>query len=95
MEEKMTFKVLGEDGKELDCEVLFTFESDETNKKYMVYTDNTLDEQNNTKVYAAIYNPEGEGVNLSPIETEKEWKIVEAILEEVQAEFSNDESDEQ
>lgn len=91
----MTFKVLGEDGKELDCEVLFTFESDETNKKYMVYTDNTLDEQNNTKVYAAIYNPEGEGVNLSPIETEKEWKIVEAILEEVQAEFSNDESDEQ
>lgn len=95
MEEKMTFKVLGEDGKELDCEVLFTFESDETNKKYMVYTDNTLDEQNNTKVYAAIYNPEGEGVNLSPIETEKEWKIVEAILEEVQAEFNNDESDEQ
>lgn len=95
MEEKMTFKVLGEDGKELDCEVLFTFESDETNKKYMVYTDNTLDEQNNTKVYAAIYNPEGEGVNLSPIETEKEWKIVETILEEVQAEFSNDESDEQ
>ena len=91
----MTFKVLGEDGKELDCEVLFTFESDETNKKYMVYTDNTLDEQNNTKVYAAIYNPEGEGVNLSPIETEKEWKIVETILEEVQAEFSNDESDEQ
>ena len=95
MEEKMTFKVLGEDGKELDCEVLFTFESDETNKKYMVYTDNTLDEQNNTKVYAAIYNPEGEGVNLSPIETETEWKIVETILEEVQAEFSNDESDEQ
>lgn len=95
MEEKMTFKVLGEDGKELDCEVLFTFESDETNKKYMVYTDNTLDEQNNTKVYAAIYNPEGEGVNLTPIETEKEWKIVETILEEVQAEFSNDESDEQ
>jgi uncharacterized protein YrzB (UPF0473 family) len=95
MEEKMTFKVLGEDGKELDCEVLFTFESDETNKKYMVYTDNTLDEQNNTKVYAAIYNPEGEGVNLSPIESEKEWKIVETILEEVQAEFSNDESDEQ
>ena len=95
MNKENTFKIIDKDGKEIEFEILFTFESDETNKNYMVYTDNTLDEQNNTKVYAAIYNPEGEGVNLSPIETEKEWKIVETILEEVQAEFSNDESDEQ
>ena len=94
MEEKVTFKVLNEEGKEVECEVLFTFESDETQKKYMVYTDNTFDEKGYTKVYAAVYNPEGEGVNLTPIETEKEWKIVEAILEEAQAEFGQ-ESNEQ
>ena len=82
--QKMTFKILGEDGREIECEVLFTFESDETEKNYIVYTDNTLDEQGNTKVYASIYNPNEENTNLIPIETEKEWKIIETILEELQ-----------
>lgn len=85
-DEKMTFKVVNEEGKEIDCEVLFTFESEETNKNYMVYTDNTIDAEGNTKVYASIYNPEGDSTKLIPIETEKEWKIIETILEELQAE---------
>ena len=31
-EEKMIFKVMNEEGKEVECEVLFTFESEETKK---------------------------------------------------------------
>ena len=42
-EETMTFKVKDQNGKEVECEVLFTFESEETKKNYMVYTDNTVD----------------------------------------------------
>ena len=84
MKEKMTFKAVDANGKEVECEVLFTFESEETKKNYIVYTDNTLDEQGNTKVYASIYNPNEENTNLVPIETEKEWKIIETILEELQ-----------
>ncbi len=83
-EERMTFKVTDEAGKEIECEVLFTFESDETKKNYMVYTDNTTDEEGNTKVYASIYNPNEAETKLIPIETEKEWKIIETILEELQ-----------
>lgn len=83
-EEKMTFKVFDEEGKEVECEVLFTFESDETGKNYMVYTDNTTDEEGNTKVYASIYEPDKEETKLEPIETEKEWKIIETILEQLQ-----------
>ena len=86
MEEKMTFKAVNGEGKEVECEVLFTFESDETKKNYIVYTDNTTDEDGNTKVYASIYNPNDEKSVLYPIETEKEWKIVETILSELQAE---------
>lgn len=85
-DEIMTFKVTNEEGKEVECEVLFTFESDETKKNYMVYTDNTLDDEGNTKVYASIYNPDDEETKLLPIETEKEWKIIETILEELQNE---------
>ncbi|MCI8545251.1 MAG: DUF1292 domain-containing protein [Bacilli bacterium] len=83
-EERMTFKVTDDAGKEIECEVLFTFESDETKKNYMVYTDNTTDEEGNTKVYASIYNPNETETKLIPIETEKEWKIIETILEELQ-----------
>lgn len=82
--EKITFKVFNDAGKEIECEVLFTFESDETKKNYMVYTDNTTDEDGNTKVYASIYNPEETETKLIPIESEKEWKIIETILEELQ-----------
>ena len=39
-DETMTFKVINDEGKEIECEVLFTFESDETKKNYIVYTDN-------------------------------------------------------
>lgn len=84
MEEKMTFKVVDPNGKETEYEVLFTFESDETKKNYIVYTDNTTDEIGNTKVYASVYNPDDKETNLLPIETDKEWKIIETILEELQ-----------
>ena len=88
-DETMTFKVINDEGKEIECEVLFTFESDETKKNYIVYTDNTIDEEGNTKVYASIYNPDQDETKLLPIETEKEWKIIETILEELQNETAN------
>ena len=87
-EEVMTFKVINDEGKEVECEVLFTFESDETKKNYIVYTDNTIDEEGNTKVYASIYNPEEDETKLIPIETDKEWKIIETILDELQNEVN-------
>ena len=85
-EEQMRFKVIDENGKEIECEVLFTFDSDETNKSYIVYTDDTTDEQGNTRVYASAYTPNSENLNLQPIETDKEWKIIETILNELQEE---------
>ena len=91
-EETMTFKVINDEGQEVECEVLFTFESDETKKNYIVYTDNTLDEEGNTKVYASIYNPDEDETKLLPIETDKEWKIIETILEELQNEIQGNEA---
>ena len=87
-EEVMTFKVINDEGKEVECEVLFTFESDETKRNYIVYTDNTIDEEGNTKVYASIYNPDEDETKLIPIESDKEWKIIETILEELQNEYN-------
>ena len=45
--EKLTFNVIDDNGNNIECEILFTFESDETGKNYIVYTDNTTDEHGN------------------------------------------------
>lgn len=89
--EEVTFKVLNDEGKEIVCEVLFTFESEETCRNYIVYTDNSIDEDGNTRVFASIYNPDEDETKLLPIETEKEWRIIETILEELQNEAAGEE----
>lgn len=80
MLEENTFTIISDEGKEVKCEILFTYEDEKTKKNYMAYTDNTLDEEGNTKVYASIFNPEEENPVLLPIETEAEWKLIEGIL---------------
>jgi len=85
--ENNTFKVINEEGKEIVCDILFTFDSEETNKSYIVYTDNSKDEAGNIQVFASIYDPKQESPKLEPIETEQEWKIIETILNTLQEEI--------
>lgn len=86
------FTILNDEGKEIECEVLFTFDSEETNKSYIVYTDNTLDEEGNTKVYASVFDPTGKVKELQPLTSEKEWKVIETILGELQEEIAKADS---
>lgn len=86
---KNTFTLLDENGQEVVYDVLFTFESDQTNKNYIVYTDNSKDEEGNIEVYASIYYPDDENGRLEAIETESEWKLIETILSTLQEEIKN------
>ena len=83
------FVMIDENGVEKEYDVLFTFESDETNKNYIVYTDNSIDAKGNVEVYASTYNPDDKNSKLEAIESEKEWKIIETILDTIQEEFKN------
>ncbi len=90
LDDKNKFTVINDEGKEITCDVLFTFDSDETKKSYIVYTDNTKDKDGNIQVYASIFNPESEDVTeLLPIESDKEWKVIETILQSLQEEIRN------
>ena len=83
---KNSFSMIDENGNEIIYDVLFTFESDETKKNYIVYTDNSRDEIGNIQVYASIYDPENPNSKLEAITTDKEWKVIETILETLQEE---------
>ena len=94
MEDKNRFTVINDEGREITCDVLFTFDSDETKKSYIVYTDNTKDSKGNIQVYASIFDPKKEDdMELLPIESDKEWKVIETILESLQEEIRNQAND--
>jgi len=88
MENKNTIKVFDEKGNEVVCDILFTFDNEETKKSYIVYTDNTKDKEGKVQVYASIYNPNDPSMKLEEIKTEKEWKVINTILETLQEEIS-------
>ena len=73
-------QVIDDDGNELEFDVLFTFDSEDTGKKYVLYYDaDDEDEQ----VYSSIYDDEG---NLYPIETPDEWDMIEEVFNSFMAE---------
>ena len=79
-EEKITFILLDDEGKEVEYEVLFEFYDEKSKKNYVGYTDNQKDEFDNILVYASIFDPTGKDKTLYPIETEEEWDIIETIF---------------
>ena len=85
------FQVKDKDGKVTKYDVLFTFESEETNKKYIVYTDNELDKDEMIKTYASIYEEIGEGLKLTPITDDKEWNLVEKLINQATDEVETEE----
>ena len=74
-----TFKIIDSYGKELEYEILLAFKWFQTGNDYLVYTDNTNDEDGNLNIYAAIYYPDDDS-KLDSIETEEEWDEIESRL---------------
>ncbi len=67
---------------------LLEFDSKETGKHYLAYTDNETDEEGNLKAYGSIVTIEGDQTKLEPITTEKEWKVIEMALKVLQEEVA-------
>lgn len=81
MKEKNNFfTFIDNEGHESKMRVLFTFDLVETNKNYIVYTDDTKNEDGTIRLYASTFDPNKKTTDLLPIETEKEWKLIEGIL---------------
>ncbi len=67
--------VIDDNGQEIEMDVLFTFDSDETNKQYVLYF-NPKNEDG--EVFASSYTNEGE---LLPIDDDKEWDMINEVFE--------------
>ncbi len=82
--ENNTITITNDKGEKVVLDILVSFDSEETGKSYVIYTDNSKDENGNTRVYASTYNPNDAKMELGDIETEEEWKIVETVIQTIQ-----------
>ena len=83
-----------EKGEEKTFYKLLEFDSDETGKHYLAYTDNELDDDGNVKAYGSIVNYDGEYMKLEAITDEKEWKVIETALRVLQEELKDQNNEE-
>ena len=99
MQEMNKLTVINEEGQEIECEILFTFDSAEYKKDYIVYMpigDEYADEDGYPEIHVSSYttNEDGEGGGLEPIEDEAEWDMIEEVVSsfiEAQEEEEDDE----
>lgn len=81
VEEGYKFKAIDGEDNTIDCEVVMSFIAD-NGKAYVFYTDNTYDEDGDLTLYASRYLGESSsGLELEDIETEKEWALLDKVLE--------------
>ena len=71
------------DGKEVECEVLFTFENDELKKQYIGYTDNSYGENGRKNIYVSSWNPVLGTDKLEDITTQEELDMVKDVLNQI------------
>lgn len=76
----MNFKIF-EGGKEITCNILFTFSDQNNNKNYIVYTDGTKDLKGELEIYASRYVIENNNYVLEDIENDYEWDLIDNMLE--------------
>ena len=87
MKKKNTFKCII-DNLEKEFEVLYTFKSIKTNKDYIIYTDNSYDDNKDLNIFASIYYPFDLEKELENIEMEEDWEEVEKFLENVNGDIN-------
>ena len=93
-EDHSTLIVINPQGKEIRCEILFTFDSEDFGRSYVVYTDHSLDEDGQERIYASIYDPTGADLSLREIKSKAEWDMIDYVLNTLDEEVQkNDGSD--
>ena len=76
--QERTITLTTDDGKEVVCYNLFTYQSDEFNKDYVVFQPRGTEEAS-AACYIEHENGEGE---LDQIQTDEEWEMLEDLLED-------------
>lgn len=77
--------IIEKNGKEVKCDLVFTFDSPDTGKVYMAYTDYSKDEQGNNNLYVYSFDPILEKIEM--VTDEAEVKMTNEVIQEIRKEM--------
>ncbi len=73
---------LESEGEKVVYTTILTYNDEKRKKSYVLYTDNTLDDDGDINMYAATYDPNSTTFELNPVETDEEWDEVQQVYDE-------------
>ncbi len=83
-QEKKVINIIDSEGKSEEVEVIFSFGFTDLNKKYIVYTKNEQDANENTTIYISEIQEQPEGIpNLIGISSDEEWTRIKNLLRDI------------
>ena len=78
--------IIEKHGKQVECDILFTFDSEDTGKVYVGYSDHSIASNGRKNVYVSSYDPIM-GINsLEDITDERELAMVRQVLAQIDKE---------
>lgn len=94
-QEQEMIVISNEEGQEETFQVLFRFEQD-NGYKYILLTPTDQEEAEDDEVleqevYPFRYEEDGDNINLTPIEEESEWDMIEEVLNTLETELNAEE----
>lgn len=81
---------LERNGKKVDCDILFTFDSEDTLKSYIGYTDNSIAANGRKNIYVSSYNPLQTEMKLEDVTDSKELEMVCDVLKQIDKNSNQD-----
>ena len=83
-----TFKMMTEDGQEITCNVLFTFDSEDTGKSYIGYTDNSIASNGRKNIFVSSFDPIIGIGSFEDVTDPRELEMVQDVLMQIDEESS-------
>lgn len=71
------------EGKIIECDVVTTFECEELNKMYVIYTNHEKEEDGKERLYVNSYDPLIGLDKLNPVTTPEEIEMIEEVLQSI------------
>ena len=78
--------IILKDGEEVECDVLFTFDSVDTDKSYVGYSDHSKADNGRVNIYVSSYDPVLVLCSLEDITDKEELEMVHNVLLEIDKE---------
>lgn len=74
-------------GKNVECDVLFTYDGEDVDKPIIGYTDHTTNEQGIINIYVSKYDPLFNPNKLEPVTDKEDLELVDDVIKQIQNQY--------